>query len=315
MIEKILKSFNQSLSQDEKHQVEAWKSESDDNLKALQELTAIHNASEKLLSYQSFDKDEAWANVSSKTGIDKESKVYKMPSWLKSIAAIFVLGFAAFFLLKDQVTNSPEVYKTYSTADAFQNINLVDGTQVILDKTSTLKILDKRYVTLEGRASFKVTTMPDKDNFTIKLNGGKVTVLGTQFTVLSTEDMLEVSVVEGHVRIDYEGRSIDLYTNDIVQLTGNQLAVTKDNYTNTNSWTSHELIFKDETIDRVLVDLSKHFKQQIILDKSIKNTDHCLLTTKFSNPELSDVLAELKTIFNAEITKKDNTYVITSIKC
>ncbi len=314
MYETIIKGFNQSLSKEELTQIETWKSESDANLKTLNELTALHKASKDLKGYEPFDKEAAWTKIADKTNLTDDAKQFRLPNWLKGLAAIFVLVIASFFLLKGQMEEH-KTYKTYSTANVFQSIQLIDGTEVILDKTSELKVIDSRYVNLKGRAKFHVTTTSDKENFTVKFNGGKVTVLGTQFTILATDDLLEVSVTEGHVRLDYEGRSMDLYTNDIVRLSDTQLAVTKDNYANTDSWTSNELIFKDEPITKVLSDISKHFKQKVILDKSIKNIDGCILTTKFENPSLDSVLKEIKTIFNAEIIKKDNEYVVVSIKC
>lgn len=310
---KIIQFLNQSASQEELDQVEAWKNQSTENLKALQEITKIHAAAEKLKDFTPVDEEQAWNKVSNKAGIDKEAKVFRIPNFVKASAAILIICLSAFFIVQNNVDSGS--INLYSSGETSQNVQLADGSNVVLDSESTLEVITDRYVELDGRASFKVTTTPDKENFTIKIKGGKITVLGTEFTVLSSNGMLEVNVTEGHVKLDYEGRSIDCYANDVVRLNDGAVILTKNNYDNIDSWISNELKFNEEPISNVLSDISKHFKVNFTIEDGLIMESQCLLTSTFINPTIEDVIKEISTILEAKIIKQNKSYVIVSINC
>jgi ferric-dicitrate binding protein FerR (iron transport regulator) len=312
-LDKLIKSFKENLSPEEHAQLDAWKNESEENLKAMEEFTRIHNAAKLIRDGQDFDKHAAWDNISGQIDLDDKTRIIRLHPAIKGIAVMAILVISAFFFLRNQMTTPTN--EVYTAMESIQMLNLKDGTQVNLDKSSTLEVIEDRYVALQGRASFDVTTTPDVANFTIKINKGSITVLGTEFTILTTEDLLEVSVTVGHVKVVYDGRSIDLYANDILKLFEDQVTVTSNTYTNTDSWINNKLVFDDDPLTKVVHDVSIYFKQNIVFDKSIKDPHNCPYTSKFNDPKLDEVLQELRIIFNAEIIKQGNSYVIRSINC
>ena len=313
IIDKLIKSFKEDLTPEDHNQLETWKNESEENLQAIKEFTQIHEATQLLKNREDFNKEAAWDKIEGQINLDEQVKSFSIHPALKGVAAIALLALSAFFLLRNDLNESSNVM--YTATESIQSFSLSDDTEVMLDQSSQLEIIEDRYVALKGRASFDVTTTPDVANFTVKINNGRITVLGTQFSVLSTEDLLEVSVTEGHVKVDYDGRSIDLYANDVLKLFNKEVTVTSNTYENSDSWIKNELVFDNDPLSKVIHDVSTHFKKNIVFDKNINNAHNCPYTSKFTNPKLGDILKEIETIFNAEIIKQGNSYVIKSINC
>lgn len=105
-----------------------------------------------------------------------------------SVVLIFLLHF---FLSVDTIE---------SGALAVNTLRLPDHSRVVLSKNSTAsypKYWWRREVKLKGEAYFEVEK---GDQFIVKTNEGKVSVLGTRFQVSEIEDGLIVSCYEGKVR-------------------------------------------------------------------------------------------------------------------
>ena len=316
-IDHIIKGFSQPLSHEEKAQIESWKNESENNLKALNELKKLNQVASDLKGYQPFDINAAWQKLEQKSQADMSEsatsplKIYKL---IASLAAVLVLGVAVYLLVFNQ-SESVSSTPTYTTTHLIEEIQLVDGTQVTLDKNSNLQVVSDRSVELLGRAYFSVSSTPDKAKFEIDIAGGKVTVMGTKFTVLNEHDMLEVSVDEGHVVLSQDSRKVDVFANQIARVIDGDIIVNTDSYLNTGSWSTNELVFESDSINRILSDLSNYFRVPFVAAKNINNLEECTITTKFVNPTIESVIKELKTIFNAEIIKQGNSYVLIAIQC
>ena len=91
---------------------------------------------------------------------------------------------------------------TTSTAEGFEQIELPDHSVVLLNKHSSLKYdaaFADRKVKLQGEAFFDVVK-GDKP-FTVITELGDIQVLGTQFSVKSDAEQLEIQVKEGLVEL------------------------------------------------------------------------------------------------------------------
>ncbi|MBK7633160.1 MAG: FecR domain-containing protein [Saprospiraceae bacterium] len=91
---------------------------------------------------------------------------------------------------------------TYVASDK-QDIHLSDGSLIKLDKNSTLKEKAFRNIYLDGRAYFDIAT--DKSHpFSIQLQHGKITVLGTAFNINTSAKFSQIYVTEGRVKYEYK---------------------------------------------------------------------------------------------------------------
>ena len=130
--------------------------------------------------------------------------------WLKaitSIAAALVIGFALFTLIN---RNQVSTFKTELAQN--ETITLPDNSKVSLNELSELEYNssdwnDNRSLSLKGEAFFDV----EKGNrFDVNTNLGNVSVLGTEFNVLSRDSIFKVSCYEGLVQVTYNNNDIKL---------------------------------------------------------------------------------------------------------
>ena len=294
----------------EKVQLNSWNDEQYANLKSLLSSNEIDSKIHDLNSYKFYNKSKAFEKI---TGEKYEPQIKPINPFYKYAAAasaIFIIGFTFVYFTRDVIPTT----QTYVTADVKNVITLKDNSIVTLDKNSNLNYNNNREVTLQGRAYFNVSK-DQKNPFVINTEKGKITVLGTKFTVWTSGENMEVAVEEGKVKYEYDGRSIILEGNQWMKLVENDIVSSKISSNNTFSWQQNALIFRDTPIDVVLNDLSRHFGYSIKLGTNIKNKSKCLLTSSYQNESLEQVLSELKTLFNISIIRKEKEYVITAINC
>jgi transmembrane sensor len=91
---------------------------------------------------------------------------------------------------------------TLETKDNFEAVVLPDGSQVYLNRNSSVsydKSFDPRNINLKGEAYFSV--VPGENPFIVNTSLGEVKVLGTEFDVKAEAEELEVEVEEGVVNL------------------------------------------------------------------------------------------------------------------
>jgi len=116
---------------------------------------------------------------------------------IRTIKLFFTTG-VLIFLLFSCSDNTIEV----KTKDNFDLVELPDGSIVYLNHNSTLSYdpeFQSRHVEIEGELYFDV--VEDDTPFIIFSDLGTVTVVGTEFSVKTEDDEMEVEVAEGSVEI------------------------------------------------------------------------------------------------------------------
>ncbi len=321
---------------DEKSALDAWKKEAEENMKALADMKKISMLSDTLSGYTDFNEDEAWAAFENKLQENKDFAINKdneLPSnsnqtktnsdsqktsvinikILSRVAAIAVLAFGALFLLNNQTENNTFEVREYAANQKSMSVDLLDGTEVMLDKKSKLRAKDKRKVSLKGRAFFDVAR-DESQQFKINLPIGEVTVLGTEFTIVADDNTTEIFVEEGSVAYKFQGTTYTLVAGEFIQVVDNtveRFAMNDDNY---SSWKNDRLIFNDNTMNNVVEALSRHFGKEVRLSdpKLFKN---CNVKTTFDNSSLEDILNEFSTTHGLKYKVIDNIYIVSSSDC
>ena len=142
--------------------------------------------------------DSSFKKVQEKIQNKKKTKVRKLyVNWVTLIAASLVLFIGIYSLLG---TNSV----VFATAFGEQKtINLPDSSEVILSTKSQIAYnkkswKTKREATSKGEAFFKVKK---GSTFTVNTANSSITVLGTQFNVISRDSYFEVICYQGKVKV------------------------------------------------------------------------------------------------------------------
>lgn len=157
------------------------------------------------------------------------------------------------------------------------SVTLPDGTQVWLNSESSVKYpvafsSSERIIELHGEAYFEVK--PNKEiPFKVKSSNQVVEVLGTSFNVsaYSDESMIKTTLVEGSVRVQYNGENIQLAA-------GQQAQVRKQNQTlhaveadieEAIAWKNGYFRFKDETIGSVMRKIARWYNVDVVFRGNI----------------------------------------------
>lgn len=302
-----IKKLNENDAQQQAELIQMWKDEAASNLKALQTELEGSLPFDQMKGYQEYPAARAFEKI---TG-EPYHKV--VPMWRKWAVAALFTGLLAIGTL--YFYNASQTATTLVATTTPQKNVLNDGSEVTLDKNTQIGYDGERGVTVAGRAFFKVAKKESGASFTVELNKGKVTVLGTRFSVSSLPGETEVAVEEGRVKYEYQGRSVILQAGERMKLSGEDIVSSPILSPNQFSWTAQVLEFKNTPLDRALQDIGRHFHQNLSLATDVKTAGKCLLTTRFTSENIEQVLEELKLLFQIQYHKNGDRYVITSMKC
>lgn len=317
---------------DEKSALESWKKEAEENIKALADMRKISELSDSLKGYADFNEDEAWkafeytivqkgnnaavnpatAKTISHNVNTKETKIFSL-GMLSKIAAIAVVVMGAIFLFNNQNDTLEFTVQDYAANTQSINVDLLDGTAVLLDKDTKLRSKDKRTVSMKGRAFFDVAR-DEEQQFKINLPIGEIIVLGTKFSVVADVSTTEIFVEEGSVAYHFQGTTHTLVAGEFIQAVNNNVERFVMNDDNYSSWKSKRLMFNDNTMSEVIDALSRHFGKQVKLNdpKLFKN---CNVKATFNDSSLEEILNDFSTTHGLKYEVRDNIYIVSSSEC
>ncbi len=302
----ILKAINSKPSIEEYEALESWKAESEGNLEFL---NTMMNKQNPVADYKEFDKQVAWENVESKLDAPQSKNIL----WLSVIAIL--IATVAYFAINGTSTTDDHIHESDNEVI---NFALIDESQIWLNHSSVITELSdftsERKVSLEGEAFFDITRNPEAP-FIIQLNDtDNIKVLGTSFNVVNNEDDFDIVVYTGHVQLNVLDRTIDLYKNDRVTLLNGAYVKVKNTNKNTLSWKDRVLIFDNDKLSDVFIELSDYYNIEFNGLDDLDLSD-CRLRSRFNNEPIEKVLAELVNHFKLTYSKEQNTISVHSLSC
>ncbi len=319
----------------QKEEVETWLELSDDNQAYLDQVQEVWLKTAELNPIPVVvNIDAAWNKVSGiidnledeknlvtpKIESAKPKTINKFKSFMR-IAAVLLLAAGAYLIYNISQTKTAEQMLMAST-DFIISDTLSDGSVIALNKNSTLAYPETfnentREVELKGEAFFDIEPDPEKP-FIIQAGESYIQVLGTSFNVEAYADSstIEVSVVTGVVKL-YNVNLENTDTNFVI-LTADEIGIyNKDNNTieklsgydkNSLYWQSKTLIFEKTKLSEVfnLLELTYDIK----IDVSNDTINDFLLSARFKNNIIEDILTIITASFDLNFTKKNDVYLI-----
>ncbi|MBK9254815.1 MAG: FecR family protein [Saprospiraceae bacterium] len=307
----ITNVFSTTADVQEREMLKIWQKESKENLDLLKNQISVEQLSDELIGYNQYNKEIALQKIRQNTNYNPGKTKPLTTSFRVAASLLFIL--VAGYFLKNTFSQKTFDQLVHIATTSQKNIILNDGTEVILDTQSELTEESFRTTTLKGRAYFNVT--PDlKNTFVIKTSAGMISVLGTAFSLKTTENQTEVFVTEGKVKVQNSEDEKILLKDDFVVLTQQSITIQKLKSENYLGWISKSVIFKDANIQKVAADLSEFYNTKIVVNENIILSD-CKINTSFSNETLTEALDELKLItgLNYKITETGIHFL--SVKC
>ena len=253
-------------------------------------------------------------------------------NWFLKVAAVFVIGFSASWLVfrgVDSIEPGSAAYNVIETPRGSSTIiNLPDGSKIWLNAESKLKYPQKfsqnqRAVFLEGEAFFEVAKEKERQ-FLVRTPDLTVKVFGTSFNVKSypDENTTETTLVEGSISI-YKtstngqaiGREIKMDPNQRIVLYKEQenstpsesiaekmenvparkakLVLSKSIDTKRfTSWKDGELIIKSEPMIKLAVKLERRYNVKIHFES--EDIKQIRFTGTIENETIEQVMAAIK---------------------
>lgn len=193
-----------------------------------------------------------------------------LPILLKIAAAVTVavLGAGTVYFQRQ-----PQEHLFATAIGSRENITLADGTRIELNTNTALRISpDQKTVRLDrGEAYFEVKHDAAR-NFSVIANGHRIVDLGTKFSIRSSDDRLQVSLIEGRVRLDApdepKQESVLLMTGDVAVAKGNALTVARlssDQLSHEIAWRRGMLVFSDTPLADAVTEFNRYNREKLAI--------------------------------------------------
>lgn len=324
----IYKELKKEISSDEQVQLDAFYKASPDNLQLRDDIGMAWRLSQPSGKLPKVDVLADLKKVKSQLDFKKaaapqpSAKVFSLGQKVMRIAAaLLFLVVAGYFVL--QFMNKPEITR-FATADEVKNFQLEDGTNIWLNKNSSLELSSAdfnesiRNVKMTGEAFFDVKRNENAP-FVISTSSAKVTVLGTSFSVNeSSSKLVEVNVTEGKVSLAPLSGSEELILvaneKGILNLDSNKLEKGSEITSNNLAWKTGKHIFRSTKLSNIILELKNNFGFDISLEN--KDLNECSITAVINTADGMTVLRKIAADLKMEIQEKDaNTFVLLNGEC
>ena len=323
--ELITKHLVGEASSDEQQQLFSWMAEKEENKRHYSAMKKAFDLADQHFAVPSADElpidiEQEWNQFTDSIGQRKAfGNLSPAQLWLRIAASILLImivgGVLYYYTGPDQAI--------YQTAASKQTVVLPDGSEVTLNRYTTLSLdagfaKENRNLTLKGEAFFNV--QPDAGKpFVILTKNAMVQVVGTSFNVNAYDSLQEVEVVvtTGIVSLQAKGGSgkVKLVAGQkgIYSETTQKVVSVVNQDVNFLSWNTGRLVFVENDLRSVLETLKKTYHSDIVIRTDIPVS--CIVTVTFDQQSLESVLKVLESTLNLKYVINGNTVEITEAGC
>ncbi len=260
----------------------------------------------KSLNDNKVREERIWDNISNKSA--KRNILFL--NFIKKAAIIILflsIGYTAHYILYNKNTSGSEIVEVYSDGD--MKYLLPDNTTIWLQNKSKLRFNKKdfkknREIWFEGKSVFEVTKA--KNSFRIHLNKASIQVLGTKFSVNSTNksDITEINLFEGKICFKTKNNKNLIHAGErvIYNKKASTIQIKKDLNT---TWHNGTFSFKKIQISELIKRLEYTFNTKIVLDKKINPRQKITGSIDY-NENIDEIIYKICYILKATYTKENN---------
>ena len=308
----LSRHFSGESSGGDKAAVEKFKKEHTLEYEMLARLWQRHD-----IRIKDFDADRAWKAMGLEKAKTRKMKIFTLrPAFLKFAAAavIFIMGAAAVYYYQIYTPAYQLVTLQTNNRERGKSLVLADGTQVWLNSNAQIsypKIFrgETRITKLRGEAFFQVKKMPEHP-FVIDTKNAQIEVLGTSFNVQSSENMTEVTVQTGRVKVrnSRTGKEVTINAGYTARTVNEKILKFRTKNPNYLSWKTGKFKFNNIPLSRVVKDLNSYYDKKVVIDKN--KPVECNLTAKFEEISLQDIIDIIKLTCNCGVREETGRYVL-----
>lgn len=213
---KLFQYFNNTLTEQEKAEVEAWINSSEENQKIAQKLYWLCYASDSLQVMQSVDTKAALRKVQGHIAASRRRVLWNRVSHIAAMLFIPVVAIALWSISNEPPIEveeeSVQFIEMRTTSGMVSCVTLPDSSKVWLNSNSYLKYPvrfegEERCVELVGEGYFDVAK-DEAHKFIVKTKAMTVEVLGTEFNVDAYDRSgrdTRTTLVDGSINMTFDG--------------------------------------------------------------------------------------------------------------
>ena len=240
------------------------------------------------------------------------------------IAAILIIPVILFFMyyVIAQKSEATVYAKTITPNGQKSEVVLPDSTHIWLNSGSILSYPvpftgKQREIFLQGEAYFEVKKDRHKP-FLVHASSLTVMVTGTRFNVMAYPDDPDIrtALLDGHVNLllksgNGEVRRIEMQPGELAECskTQNSVSMTRFKKDEVIGWKNNQLVFRDDTFDKLVKKMERWYNVQVVYDKMHFNDRR--LTVELLEGESLERLCQIieKTMHVSCIIKKQKVYI------
>lgn len=285
--------------------------------KELEQLFFTLQLAKRLKAMKNADATKAFEQF--KVSIRQKRKKLGFRLGLERAAAILfipLLVVSGYLLTRDSGPGRLRMVEINTNPGVVSTYELPDGTKVWLNANSSLTCAadfdqKRRAVTLDGEAFFEVAKNTGKPFVVETGTGCSVEVLGTTFNISAYRDdnVVSTTLLSGLVKLNWKASDGSTQSRNIrpsekaeYEKEKQELTVGAVNPELSTSWKQGELVFRQEPMAKALKTLSRHYN--VTFDVKDPAVMKSLLTARFSNEQLPQVMEYLKTALKIKYTIK-----------
>ena len=294
--------------------MEDWLKEDQANATYFNQLKTIWEKSLELAAVSNVDENKAWNSFKERIQNCGAKPAPVVPLvkrfYFKAIAAaaILIIAIGLFWW------NQPAPEKTLSSGLAVVNEKLADGSEITLNKQSSLHYPTAfkgktRKVELKGEAFFKIS--PDKAKpFIIDVKDVQVTVVGTSFNVREDSSFVEVLVETGIVKVSREGQEVTLQAGEKIKMpfAGNLPGKESVRDKLYNYYRTKEFVCDDTPLWKLVQVLNEAYKTNIVFGR--EELKELRMNTTFNNESLDQVLDVIHLTFILNVRRENGRIIL-----
>jgi ferric-dicitrate binding protein FerR (iron transport regulator) len=220
-----------------------------------------------------------------------------------SIIVIIAIGILAYW-----GSDRPAKEMTVLAQQNVLNDTLPDGSVVTVNKGSSISYLSKfkgetRQVALKGEAFFNVTPNKKKP-FIVSVNDVLITVVGTSFNIKNSNDITEVVVESGIVKVTKAGTTVELKAGEKTRVGKNDPVLKKEEISDQlyKYYRTKQFVCDETPLWKLVGVINEAYHSNVVIaNPALRDMT---LTTTFNNESLEQVLNVISITFNIKVIKK-----------
>ncbi len=252
--------------------------------------------------------DDLWGRISAKT-IEKQPGNNRF--WISVAAAVVFVSAAVLLTLS----------WNYDAIDPSNKVILADGTIVWLKDNASLghsKLSPgNREVTLSGEALFEVAR--DREHpFVIHCGRYDVSVLGTSFNIKASDDVVELTVLTGTVKLSSTRTDKSVIVNPREHVIFSDSAINRsatpdESITSVIANTQYDMHFEDTRMEEVVKRVESKFDVHVVLESD--DIGNCMISADFTDQSLPLTLAMISEALGFQYEINEGEVMITGTGC